>query len=116
MFDFSKVRESIIYPHIKKFTFNYCIFSTLNVFPKEINLVILEMQFNKMIKSLIQVEKDEKLSLLLQIVGMYVYQHKNDDHFEEDNLIQFIISYLSSIIINDPIPINFNLVGKTLKS
>lgn len=116
MFDFSKVRQSLLDPHIKKFTFNYCILSTLNIFPKEINIVILELQFYKMIQSLITVEEDEKLSVLLQIVGMHVYDHKDDANFVEDNLIQFIISYLSALIINHPIPINFDLVGKTLKT
>ena len=118
MLDFSQVRQVIIEPHIQKFTFNYCILSTLNVFPKEINLVILELQFNKMINTIIKMEDDEKMSLLLQIVGMDIYHHKENESYEEKKIIEFILTYLSHTIYNnkDIFSINFNIVGQTLMS
>lgn len=95
MFVFSKVEEAIIEPYKNKFTFGYNILVTLNVFPKEINIFILSLRCNHLFEKLYQVNQDEKLSLMLQVLGVTII----NNHYiawQELKVVKFMMQWSTS--------------------
>ena len=117
MFDFSKVEEVIIEPYRNKFIFNYNILSAFNVLPKEINIYILSIRYNQLFVKLKQVHEDEKLSLMLQVLGIACVNNQ-DVMRQEIKFMEFILPWVSAGIFDntDKSDISFKSIYKLLNT